>query len=127
MRRPALSGKKVHVLIPLKGVLKRVRGGLSVMRQVRMVSVITRNPEAPWVATRMVRRQNSAEGITRKRVPGSVRTGRRPERRSEERSFMSSTRAMNPTGGATMRRVMEATPSILSISWTAIHYPATAR
>ena len=33
------------------------------MRQVRMVSVITRNPEAPWVATRMVSRQKSAEGI----------------------------------------------------------------
>ena len=33
------------------------------MRQVRMVSVITRNLEAPWVATCMVSRQKSAEGM----------------------------------------------------------------
>ena len=51
MRRSALSGKKVHVLIPLKGGTKKIRGDLSVMRRVRMVSVITRNPEAPCMAT----------------------------------------------------------------------------
>ena len=48
------GARKVHVLI---------RGDLSAMRQVRMVSVITRNPEAPFVATHGVSRQKSAEGI----------------------------------------------------------------
>ena len=33
------------------------------MRQVRMMSVIIRNPEAPFVATHGVSRQKSAEGI----------------------------------------------------------------
>ena len=33
------------------------------MRQVGMVSVIIGNPEAPFVATRRVSRQKSAEGI----------------------------------------------------------------
>jgi len=33
------------------------------MRQMRMVSVITRNPEAPFMATCRGKRQKSAEGI----------------------------------------------------------------
>jgi hypothetical protein len=37
---------------------------------VRMVSVITRNPEAPWVATRMVSRQKSAEGTVGRMTEG---------------------------------------------------------
>ncbi|OPX99404.1 MAG: hypothetical protein A4E62_00163 [Syntrophorhabdus sp. PtaU1.Bin002] len=35
------GARTVHVLIPLKGVLKRVRGDLSGMRQVGRVSAIT--------------------------------------------------------------------------------------
>ena len=48
------GARTVHVLI---------RGDLSDMRQVGMVSVIIRNPEAPCVATHKVSRQKSAEGI----------------------------------------------------------------
>lgn len=48
------GARKVHVLI---------RGDLSDMRQVRMVSVIIRNPEAPCVVTHGVSGQKSAEGI----------------------------------------------------------------
>ncbi|OPY76434.1 MAG: hypothetical protein A4E65_03173 [Syntrophorhabdus sp. PtaU1.Bin153] len=71
----------VHVFIPLKGVLKRVRGDLSDMHQVGRMSAIIWNPEAPYVATQRVIRQKSADVIV---IPS-----RRPERRSERRSSVS--------------------------------------
>ena len=40
-----------------------IRGDLSGKRQVRMVKMIIRNPEAPFLATDRVARQKSAEGI----------------------------------------------------------------
>jgi hypothetical protein len=40
------------------------------MRQVRVVSVIIRNPEAPFVATHTVSRQESAEGIVGRTTEG---------------------------------------------------------
>jgi hypothetical protein len=40
------------------------------MRQVRMVSVIIRNPEAPCMATHTVSRQKSAEGIVGRKTEG---------------------------------------------------------
>ena len=55
------GARKVHVLI---------RGDLSDERQVRMVSVIIRNPEAPCVATHRVSGQKSAEGIGGRKTEG---------------------------------------------------------
>jgi hypothetical protein len=55
------GARTVHVLI---------RGDLFDMRQVRMVSVIIRNPEAPLVATHRVSGQKSAEGIVGRKTEG---------------------------------------------------------
>ncbi len=64
--KPRVSGDWENAASRLKrkeGSRSLIRGDLSVMRQVRVVRVIIRNPETLWTATPMVSRQKSAEGI----------------------------------------------------------------